>query len=64
MWFRSRNDLFHRMLTKKIDTTVKTWTLADPLFVTGVDLGDCKISSGAPISIFACFSKTYSKLKL
>lgn len=41
---------------KKIDTTLKTWTLAEPLFVTGVDLEDSKISSGAPISIFACLS--------
>lgn len=46
---------------KKFDTTVKTWTLT---FVTGVDLEDCKISSGAPVCISACVSKTYSKLKL
>lgn len=45
---------------KKFDTTVKTWTLT---FVTGVDLEDCKISSGAPVCIFACVSKTYSELK-
>lgn len=64
MWSWSRNDLFHRVLTKKFDTTVKPWILADPLFVTDVDLEDGKISSGAPISIFACLSKTYSELKL
>lgn len=56
--------MFHRVLTKDFDTTVKAWTLADSLFVTGVDLEDCKISSGAPISISVCLSKTYSELKL
>lgn len=64
MWFWSRNDLFHAVLKKKIDTTLKTWAFAGPLFVTGVDLEDCKISSGAPIGIFACLSKTISRLKL
>lgn len=56
--------MFHRVLTKKFGTRVKAWTLVDPLFITGVDLEDCKISSGAPISIFACLSETYRKLKL